>query len=46
MKIMMVTTEQETARVSRALAAGADEHMMKPFTREILTEKIQMLAAA
>ena len=44
MKMIMVTTEVETAQVVRALSAGADEYIMKPFTREILREKIEMLA--
>jgi DNA-binding response OmpR family regulator len=29
-----------------ALDAGANEYVMKPFTRDILKEKIEMLAAA
>jgi two-component system chemotaxis response regulator CheY len=44
-KLLMVTTEIETSQVSKALDAGADEYMMKPFTREMLKEKIEMLAA-
>jgi two-component system chemotaxis response regulator CheY len=46
MKLLMVTTEVETAQVAKALDAGADEYVMKPFTREMLKEKIEMLAAA
>jgi two-component system chemotaxis response regulator CheY len=46
MKIMMVTTEVETAQVVKALSAGADEYVMKPFTKDVLAEKLQMLAAA
>jgi two-component system chemotaxis response regulator CheY len=46
MKMIMVTTEVETEDVVRALEAGADEYVMKPFTPEILKEKIGMLAAA
>src|SRR3954464_13790809 len=34
-KIVMATTETESEQVSRALAAGADEYVMKPFTREV-----------
>lgn len=40
--IIMVTTETELAHVSAALAAGANEYVMKPFTREILVDKIQL----
>jgi two-component system chemotaxis response regulator CheY len=43
MLIMMVTTEVEMSQVSRALAAGANEYVMKPFTPEILKDKIGML---
>ncbi len=46
MKIVMVTTEVEMSQVAKALEAGADEYVMKPFTREILKEKIEMLDAA
>ncbi len=46
MKIVMVTTEVEMSQVARALEAGANEYVMKPFTRDILKEKIEMLAAA
>ena len=43
MKIVMVTTEVEMTQVAMALAAGADEYVMKPFTNEILREKLSML---
>jgi two-component system chemotaxis response regulator CheY len=43
--MMMVTTETETARVVEALEAGADEYVMKPFTPEVLREKIELLRA-
>ena len=43
MKIVMVTTEVEMTQVSRALNAGADEYVMKPFTTDILREKLGML---
>jgi two-component system, chemotaxis family, chemotaxis protein CheY len=42
-RIMMVTTETEQAQVLRALAAGANEYVMKPFTREILVAKLSLL---
>ncbi len=45
MKLVMVTTEVEMAQVAKALAAGANEYVMKPFTREVLQDKIDMLAA-
>jgi len=42
-RIMMVTTETEQEQVLRALAAGANEYLMKPFTREILVAKLSLL---
>lgn len=44
-RIMMVTTETEQAQVMRALEAGADEYLMKPFTREVLIAKLSLLDA-
>jgi two-component system chemotaxis response regulator CheY len=43
MKIMMVTTETETEQMSAALQAGANEYVMKPFTKEVIQEKLQLL---
>ncbi len=43
MKVMMVTTEAENDFIMRALEAGADEYLMKPFDDEALTEKLAML---
>jgi len=42
-KIMMVTTEAENDFILRALDAGADEYLMKPFDDEALGEKLAML---
>ena len=42
-KVMMVTTETEMDEMSRALAEGANEYVMKPFTREVILEKLEML---
>ncbi len=42
-KVMMVTTETEVEQMLKALAAGADEYVMKPFTKEILVDKLRML---
>ena len=41
--LVMVTTESETQRVVAALAAGADEYIMKPFTEEVLRDKLALL---
>ncbi|MBK7642087.1 MAG: response regulator [Planctomycetes bacterium] len=43
MKIMMVTTETEMEQVQRALSAGADEYVMKPFTKDVILEKLGVL---
>lgn len=42
-RLMMVTTETEVPQMVRALEAGADEYVMKPFTREAIVEKLQLL---
>jgi two-component system chemotaxis response regulator CheY len=42
-KVMMVTTEAENDFIVRALDAGADEYLMKPFDEEALTEKLAMM---
>lgn len=41
--LMMVTTETEMSQVVRALEAGANEYVMKPFTKEMIEEKLRML---
>jgi two-component system, chemotaxis family, chemotaxis protein CheY len=46
MAIMMVTTETETAQVQKALEAGANEYVMKPFTEDVLREKLLLLGLA
>ncbi|HEX3152759.1 MAG TPA: response regulator [Gemmataceae bacterium] len=42
-RIMMVTTETEQEQVLRALDAGANEYLMKPFTKEVLIAKLSLL---
>jgi two-component system chemotaxis response regulator CheY len=41
--VMMVTTNSELENVSEALEAGANEYIMKPFTAEMLKEKLELL---
>ena len=41
--VVMVTTETETGQMLRALEAGANEYVMKPFTRETIEEKLRIL---
>ena len=40
--VLMVTTETELDQMAAALEAGANEYVMKPFTKEILLEKLQL----
>jgi two-component system chemotaxis response regulator CheY len=42
-RILMVTSETSLATVAQALAAGANEYVMKPFTRETLLEKLALM---
>jgi two-component system chemotaxis response regulator CheY len=41
--VVMVTTETEVGQMTAALEAGANEYIMKPFTRDILVEKLQLV---
>ena len=41
--VIMVTTEAEVAHMTSALEAGANEYVMKPFTKEILLQKLEMV---
>jgi two-component system chemotaxis response regulator CheY len=43
--VIMVTTETELEQMEAALEAGANEYIMKPFTKDILIEKLQMAGA-
>lgn len=42
-KVMMVTAEAGVREIAMALRAGADEYMMKPFTKEDFRSKLQLL---
>jgi len=41
--LMMVTTETESSQMVKALAAGANEYVMKPFTKDVIQEKLKIL---
>jgi len=43
LKVVMVTTEAELGHMVTALEAGANEYVMKPFTKEILQQKLDMI---
>ena len=42
-KLMMVTSVTEVDQMIKALTAGADEYIMKPFTKEVLHDKMRLL---
>jgi two-component system, chemotaxis family, chemotaxis protein CheY len=41
--LIMVTTNSEFENVAEALSAGANEYVMKPFTLEMIREKLELL---
>ena len=41
--VIFITTENDHAHIARALEAGANEYIMKPFTRDILHGKLASL---
>jgi two-component system, chemotaxis family, chemotaxis protein CheY len=43
MTLVMVTTESEHSHIVRALAAGAHEYVIKPFTSDAMIEKLALL---
>ncbi|PVE22499.1 two-component system response regulator [Microvirga sp. KLBC 81] len=42
-KVVFCTTENDMGHITRALEAGADEYIMKPFDKDILVAKFQEL---
>jgi two-component system, chemotaxis family, chemotaxis protein CheY len=43
MRVMLVTTETEASQILRALDAGADEYLIKPFVKEALRDKLNVM---
>lgn len=43
MTIMMMTTQNEHGEIVKALAAGATEYLIKPFTADALVDKLSLL---
>ena len=41
--LMMVTTESEHGQIVKALAAGAHEYVIKPFTADAIRDKLALL---
>ncbi len=45
-RLVMVTAEVEIDRIRAALSAGADDYVIKPFTRDVILEKLASLGLA
>jgi two-component system chemotaxis response regulator CheY len=43
MMVVMVTSETDPSQIERALTAGANEYVMKPFSSDILEQKLTLL---
>lgn len=43
LKLIVVSTETERSQMTRALDEGADEYVMKPFTKVIVAEKLKLI---
>jgi two-component system, chemotaxis family, chemotaxis protein CheY len=43
LKVIMVTTETEVDHIVSALEAGANEYVMKPFSKDILKGKLEQV---
>ena len=42
-QVVMCTTESGLPRICEALEAGADEYIMKPYDRNVLLDKLELL---
>ena len=40
-KVVFCTTENDVAHIARALGAGADDYVLKPFDKDVLRPKFQ-----
>jgi two-component system chemotaxis response regulator CheY len=45
-KVVFCTTENDIAHIRAAIDAGADEYVMKPFDRDTLESKLQIVGVA
>jgi len=45
-KVVFCTTENDIAHIRAAIAAGADEYVMKPFDRDTIHSKLQIVGLA
>ena len=44
--VIMVTSKNDMSDITKMLEAGANEYIMKPFTRDILFEKIAQIISS
>ncbi len=44
-RVLMVSAENDMSKIARALMVGADEYAMKPVTKEIIIEKLELMGA-
>jgi two-component system chemotaxis response regulator CheY len=42
--VMMITTEAEKSRVIEAIQAGVTDYLVKPFTTDVLRQKLEKFA--
>ena len=40
-KVVFCTTENDVAHIARAMHAGADEYILKPFDKQIMRSKLE-----
>jgi two-component system chemotaxis response regulator CheY len=43
--VVFCTTENDVAQIAKAMRAGADDFLMKPFDRDIVEAKLQEVGA-
>ena len=43
LRILMVTSESQSDQVVKALNAGANEYLMKPFNKDVLVAKLRLM---
>lgn len=41
--VLMITTETHLEFIAKAMAAGSNEYVMKPFTEDMVVDKLRML---
>jgi two-component system chemotaxis response regulator CheY len=41
--VLMVTSEGDADKVAEALEAGANEYIIKPFTKDAIAQKLNMI---